>query len=384
MGQCITMSGGDGTDLDVITAGASQVLSPFVTVDKDGNPITGTMIDRRKLDASIGGINASYPNVPLQKGSNPQIGQSTVDKKNYFAICPPAGFYDGGGYVGVEQSAVAQAIGLNQYKLIKGSNVLGIPGDPAVVNTADADAWYGTVLEGKVFYANGVRGIGAIPNLTAKTTILHATGNGTKVVLGDTAYVSTNTDGVTRVEIRYNGDSGYITGNTLFGIDQSRMAVAIGLTANILKKGTTRLGITGTAEGYYPTPSDMYYMGTNQANFICSSGCAYVTFYLDHIQIFDDATTKFIKSTALFNLTGHNTLNIEGEFCNGASAGRLLTIERGDGKGWYSFATHTFAGSSCTGRTTVSIPLPANLGQQYVGLSWGSSITGNIYRIWLN
>lgn len=89
MGQCITMSGGDGADLDVITAGASHVLSPFVTVDKDGNPITGTIIDRRKLDASIGGINASYPNVPLQKGSNPQIGQTTVDKKTILQFVLP-------------------------------------------------------------------------------------------------------------------------------------------------------------------------------------------------------------------------------------------------------------------------------------------------------
>lgn len=40
------IGGGGGADLDVVTAGAEHVLAPKVIVDKDGNPITGVMINR--------------------------------------------------------------------------------------------------------------------------------------------------------------------------------------------------------------------------------------------------------------------------------------------------------------------------------------------------
>ncbi len=50
MAECIILKGGGGSgaDLDVITAGAGDVLAGKVTVDKEGNPITGTMPDCRK------------------------------------------------------------------------------------------------------------------------------------------------------------------------------------------------------------------------------------------------------------------------------------------------------------------------------------------------
>ena len=40
------IGGGGGADLDVVTAGAEHVLESKVIVDKDGNPITGTMANR--------------------------------------------------------------------------------------------------------------------------------------------------------------------------------------------------------------------------------------------------------------------------------------------------------------------------------------------------
>lgn len=157
--------------------------------------------------------------------------------------------------------------------------------------------------------------------------------------------------------------------------------------ANVIKKGYRYwIGssyVDGTCEGYFPTANDLYLHGNNPANFSCSSGSGYVTFFLDHIEIRDTSDTKIINASIKFNLTGHANLKIDGEFCNGASSGRYLDIYRGSGTGWYSFAQHIFAGSACTGRTTITIPLPANLGDQLIGFKFGSSITGKIYRIWL-
>jgi len=157
--------------------------------------------------------------------------------------------------------------------------------------------------------------------------------------------------------------------------------------ANVIKKGYRYwIGssyVDGTCEGYFPTANDLYLHGNNPANFSCSSGSGYVTFFLDHIEIRDTSDTKIINASIKFNLTGHANLKIDGEFCNGASSGRYLDIYRGSGTGWYSFAQHIFAGSACTGRTTITIPLPANLGDQLIGFRFGSSITGNIYHVWL-
>ena len=44
MGRVLMTGGGGGADLDVITAEADDILSGKVIVDKDGNPLTGTLI----------------------------------------------------------------------------------------------------------------------------------------------------------------------------------------------------------------------------------------------------------------------------------------------------------------------------------------------------
>ena len=84
------------------------------------------------------------------------------------------------------------------------------------------------VLTGKTFTnSSGVAISGTMPDLTAKSTIAHESGNGTKVIVGDAAFLATNTDGVQRAEIRYNGDTGRISGNTLFAIPVATMRSTI-------------------------------------------------------------------------------------------------------------------------------------------------------------
>ena len=59
MGKIWMPGGGGGADLDVVTAGRPDVLTGKVIVDKDGEPLTGTMPDRGAISTSLG-INGNY------------------------------------------------------------------------------------------------------------------------------------------------------------------------------------------------------------------------------------------------------------------------------------------------------------------------------------
>lgn len=88
---------------------------------------------------------------------------------------------------------------------------------------------------------------GTMRHLTNRATITHTAENATKVIEGDAAFTSTNSDGTARAEIRYNGTEGFITPNTLFAVPQGDMATAGGLTAGKLLQGQSAFGIAGTA-----------------------------------------------------------------------------------------------------------------------------------------
>lgn len=93
-----------------------------------GKIVTGSMVDRRNLGSSPG-ISSSYKNVPTHAGSDQQVNTAT-DGKQYFSICPPSGYYPGGGaaYVGVLLSTVATAVGATASKIIKGQTIAGVAG----------------------------------------------------------------------------------------------------------------------------------------------------------------------------------------------------------------------------------------------------------------
>lgn len=107
---------------------------------------------------------------------------------------------------------------------------------------------------------------GTMQHLSSRATITHTAENATKVIEGDAAFTSTNSDGTARAEIRYNGTEGFITPNTLFAVPQRDMATAGGLTAGKLLQGQSAFGIAGTAT------SD----ATAAANQISSGKIAYV------------------------------------------------------------------------------------------------------------
>ncbi|WP_124065739.1 hypothetical protein [Clostridium sp. E02] len=108
MAECIILKGGGGADLDVINATAPDVLAGKVIVDKQGEPLTGTMPNR----------GAVKPN--LNAG-----GSYTI----------PAGYHNGGGKV-TANSLASQTSG-------------------------NVDA--GSMLSGRSGWVNGVKVNGGIP-----------------------------------------------------------------------------------------------------------------------------------------------------------------------------------------------------------------------------
>ncbi len=112
------------------------------------------------------------------------------------------------------------------------------------------NAGAGQMLSGYTAWVNGSKVTGSMAHLTNNSKITHASNNPTKVVLGDAAFATTNSDGVNRFEIRYVGTGGYIASNTLLAIDYATAAKTIGLTADKIVSGNTILGISGTNAGY--------------------------------------------------------------------------------------------------------------------------------------
>lgn len=90
---------------------------------------------------------------------------------------------------------------------------------------------------------------GTMKNLTSRATIQHKSDNPTKVLLADNAFISENTDGVTRVQLRYNAGAGYIANNTLIGYPADQAGANFGITADKIANGQVVLGMTGTYKG---------------------------------------------------------------------------------------------------------------------------------------
>ena len=115
MGKILMPGGGGGADLDVITAGAEDVLAGKVIVDKNGEPLTGTMADQGNWNFS-----------ELVAGS---------------AVTVPGGKHGGGGKVSAKSLA---------------SQTLG-------------DSAAGHILAGRTAWVNGSKITGTIPSQAGGT-----------------------------------------------------------------------------------------------------------------------------------------------------------------------------------------------------------------------
>ena len=148
---------------------------------------------------------------------------------------------NGGGIMAVMPfDDVSSAIGLTPDKILTGNTVLGLEGTA----TSDANATTNDIVSGKTAYVNGEKIEGNIIETTSIST------NGT-----DGVEVSTYSLGDDDV-LSLAGPYAYVhsslirPGNSRISAvaKQVDVASAVGLTSDVLKKGTTILGITGTLE----------------------------------------------------------------------------------------------------------------------------------------
>nr|DAL70343.1 MAG TPA: tail protein [Caudoviricetes sp.] len=105
---------------------------------------------------------------------------------------------------------------------------------------------------------------------------------------------------------------GYLTGNV----------VVPGFTpppANVIKKGYVLnvfgIKITGSFEGWVPTPQDLYYNGTNPAGFTINSNCA--AFQNTRIVMTSESSSSEINTiqfTKSYNVQSYSKLIFEGKF----------------------------------------------------------------------
>lgn len=313
-----------GVDSGKTAAAAAQILNGYQAW-VNGTKVSGNMPDNTGVstNGTVPGISSSNKTIPTREGSGLQM-QTDTSGTSRISICPPKGYYQGNG--------------------------------GSYVNRPASDfgtAAQGEVLKDKTFTSTaGVKKSGTMKNITADATITHATGNTTKVVLGDAAFLTTNSDGTQRVEIRYNSTAGYITGNTLFAVALSTMASALGITAAKVKKGQKICGVTGTCKEH-----------AHASGAVTSSGSyKYSPDYMYSVTI----TLPFIPVTGyvVCHTSGQQRdITIVDPSKGGGKQDTMVNFNQPKLHGYNSAAYHDGdgAGFTCTGKTVV---LPVSYGGQ--------------------
>lgn len=116
-------------DLTADTVAAAKLLEGTTAHGKDGERVTGTMLDRNTVGKhGAVGASSAYPSVavtPVERDT--QAYQNTDGVKRVY-LKPPKGYYNGETYVGDSYATVARVIGLNEGNLCAGSSVLDVTG----------------------------------------------------------------------------------------------------------------------------------------------------------------------------------------------------------------------------------------------------------------
>lgn len=184
MGRILTSSGGGGgISSSDVTAKSANVLAGTKTImaDSGDEVVEGEMVNHGAISKVL------------------KCGES---------ITIPQGYHNGSGEISAD-SLASQTEG-----------------------TATASDLY----TGKTMVVNGQKITGTMKDLSKNTSIQYASDNATKVIAGDAVFKQKNTDNVDRICVRYDGENGFITGNTLFGIASSNFGTVS--TGNVLKGQT--------------------------------------------------------------------------------------------------------------------------------------------------
>ena len=190
--------GAGGADLDVITAGAGDVLSGKVIVDKEGEPLTGTLtLTGTAADSHVLAGQTYYNTDAKTKRTGGMANRGAVSQAlnagGSYTI--PAGYHNGAGKVTANSLA----------------------------SQTSANAAAGHILSGKTAWVNGAKVTGNIASLASAKTV--------------------------------SCSGKYMTGNVT-------VSAVSNLTAANIKKGVTVGGVVGTYEGYASSPLYLFRNGT--------------------------------------------------------------------------------------------------------------------------
>ena len=214
----------NGVDASVVTATANDVLEGKVIVDADGNPLTGTIVNRGyKTDVIKIAYNTSEDNM-LRVGFPTGYYESLTGDDN---DVPP--------YVKIPAEQVNDAMDITSDKIIAGKSIGTVEGSA----TSDATATAGYIADGYTAYANGEKIEGSLP--------LHRD-------IVDYAHILAH-DGTGKVYIGYpygaytfNNNSPFSAyGDGVVSVPYEDFMLNIGLTADKLMANNTILGVEGTA-----------------------------------------------------------------------------------------------------------------------------------------
>lgn len=336
MGRIWMPGGGGGADLDVVTAGANDVVAPKVIVGPDGEPISGNLVDQPLGVAASGFRNGG---------------------SNVFFVDFPKGAYRQESSVGlpsinVTAEQIRNAGGLTAAKLAQGQSAFGLTGTyKGLGNAAAAD-----VRSGKTFSTAALsNAAGTMPEQGGSTT---TPGTAAKTIVAANRYVTGN--------IIVAGDANLVPGN--------------------IKKGVTIFGVQGTHSGYVPSATDLYLRGNNPAGFAVSgtqsrnpytfqSGAIYVAGSYGY-------AIKYLLSASSYNLSSYTYVNFEFNNIAGDSTRfRVLDTEEN---------ILASAETTGTGSKTLSLDISSVNKTMRVGVYVHSDeMTSNtnavqVYRIWLS
>lgn len=215
-------------------------------------------------------------------------------------------------------------------------------------------------------------GTGTMRHLSNRATITHETTNGTKVLVGDAAFMATNSDGVQRAEIRYNGSDGYVTPNTLFAIPAGTMATAGGLTTSKLLAGQSAFGISGTATNDATATAAQLLAG-----YTAWKNGAKITGTIPSLgsqTLYPGTTAKTLYSTGSY-MTGNVTVPAVSIAAAHIKKGQVITFPDGSKvtgtwEGWVATSGDLYNGGTW-GRATGFTAIPYEIARE--GLGWQST-----------
>lgn len=173
MSRAIWLPGGSGVDLDVVTAQAGDVVAPKVIVGPDGEPITGTVVDRGDWSASVG-MNGSVTIPGGKHGGGGKVTGPAVTQRGAWTgrigvngrVTIPEGYHNGSGYVDqsvTTKGAATYTPGTANQTIAAGQYLSG-----AQTIKGDGNLAAGNIVRGKsIFGVAGSAFRSAILNYTA-------------------------------------------------------------------------------------------------------------------------------------------------------------------------------------------------------------------------